>query len=67
MRLSDVMGAMGLQMYAEIGLLLAVAAFVIVLATTFWPGNREAFERAGRLPLEDDAPTPGARGTRTDG
>lgn len=67
MRLGDVMGAMRLEAYAEVGLVLAFAAFVIVVATTFWPRNREAFERASRLPLEDDAHTPGARETGTDG
>jgi cbb3-type cytochrome oxidase subunit 3 len=67
MRLSDVMGAMRLEAYAEIGLVLALAAFVVVVATTLWPGNREAFERAGRLPLEDDTHAPGTREAGTDG
>jgi cytochrome c oxidase cbb3-type subunit 4 len=35
-------------------LLLFFALFVGVLIYAFWPGNRKRFERAARLPLEQD-------------
>lgn len=57
MKLSDVMSAAGLQVFAEIGLVLFAAAFVTVIVTTFLRRNREAFERARHLPL-DDGPAP---------
>jgi cytochrome c oxidase cbb3-type subunit 4 len=36
------------------GLLLFVGMFVLVLAYVFWPGNKDLFERARRLPLDND-------------
>jgi cytochrome c oxidase cbb3-type subunit IV len=36
------------------GLLLFVGMFVLVLAYVFWPGNNDRFERARRLPLDND-------------
>ena len=35
-------------------LLLFIAMFLGVLIYTFWPGNKKRFERAARLPLEQD-------------
>lgn len=35
-------------------LLLFIALFLAVLIYTFWPGNKKRFERAARLPLEQD-------------
>ncbi|HEU4476755.1 MAG TPA: cbb3-type cytochrome c oxidase subunit 3 [Methyloceanibacter sp.] len=35
-------------------LLLFVALFIGVLIYAFWPGNKKRFERAARLPLEQD-------------
>jgi cbb3-type cytochrome oxidase subunit 3 len=46
----------GLSGYAEIALLLFLAAFVVIVAWTFWPSRGPALDRASRLPLEDDAP-----------
>jgi cytochrome c oxidase cbb3-type subunit 4 len=40
------------------GLLLFVGMFVLVLAYVFWPGNKDSFERARRLPLESDPNEP---------
>jgi cbb3-type cytochrome oxidase subunit 3 len=37
-----------------IGLLIFVALFCAVLIYVFWPGNKASFERARRLPLEND-------------
>jgi cbb3-type cytochrome oxidase subunit 3 len=36
------------------GLLLFIGLFAAVLAYVFWPGNRDSFERARRLPLDAD-------------
>ncbi len=55
MKLSDVMGASGLSMYAIVALVLFVAAFVAVVLLTFAPGAAARHKRAAELPLEDDA------------
>ncbi len=36
------------------GLILFVGLFVAVLIYALWPGNRQRFERASRLPLDQD-------------
>ena len=54
MKLTDVMGGARLEIFAEIGLVIFAAAFVVVLVTTWLRSNREAFARAGRIPLEDE-------------
>ncbi len=36
------------------GLVLMMAVFAAVLAYALWPGNRKKFERAARLPLDED-------------
>lgn len=53
MKLSDVMGSARLEIFAEIGLVIFALAFVVVLVTTWHRANRDAFARAGRLPLDD--------------
>ena len=36
--------------------------FVLLVATTYWPGRKRSIERHGRIPLEDDDPAePAAR------
>jgi cytochrome c oxidase cbb3-type subunit IV len=40
------------------GLILFVALFAMVLVYVFWPGNKADFERARRLPLENDPNEP---------
>ncbi|MHB1297995.1 MAG: cbb3-type cytochrome oxidase subunit 3 [Gemmatimonadaceae bacterium] len=54
MKLSDVVGASGLSMYAIVALVLFVAAFLVVVALTFRPGARKRHEYDARLPLADD-------------
>ena len=63
MSLTDVMSGFGLQIFAEAGLVLFGAAFLAIAVTTFLGRNREDFERARFLPLEDapDAPLAGER------
>ena len=55
MKLADVMSAMHFNVFAEIALLIAFAGFVAVVATAFLARNREPFERARRIPLDDAA------------
>ncbi len=56
MSLADVMGGSGLSAWAEAGLLLTFAVFAAVTIRAFSRRNRESFERARLLPLEDEAP-----------
>jgi len=61
MSLTDVMSGFGLHMFAEAGLVLFGAAFLAITVTTFLRRNREQFERARLLPLEDDGGGPQER------
>ena len=54
MSLGDVMGGAGLELFAEVGLLLSAGAFLAVGVSTLLRRNRDAFERARHLPLEHD-------------
>jgi len=51
MRLAEIMGAAGLQVFAEIGLVLFLAIFAGVLVYTFSRRNRATFDRARTAPL----------------
>lgn len=63
MSLSDLMSAAGLHQYAEVGLIAFMIAFALVLWRIFAPRNRDLYERAGRMPLDDDSiQTPRAKG-----
>jgi cbb3-type cytochrome oxidase subunit 3 len=53
MKLSDVMSAARLEVFAEIGLVLFALAFLTVLVTTLLRRNQPSFERASRLPLDE--------------
>jgi cbb3-type cytochrome oxidase subunit 3 len=55
MKLSDVMSAMHLHLFAEVALVIAVAGFLAVVIAAFLARNREPFERARRMPLDDAA------------
>ena len=65
MSLTDVMSGFGLQLFAELGLVLFGGAFFAIAVTTFLRRNREHFERARYLPLENEpgAPLSGGRAT----
>jgi hypothetical protein len=54
MSLTDVMSGFGLHLFAEAGLVLFGAAFLAIAVTTSLRRNREHFERARFLPLEDE-------------
>jgi hypothetical protein len=53
MKLSDVMSAMDLAAYAEVGLLLFFGAFALVAIDLYRKGPR--LEHLARLPIENDA------------
>jgi cbb3-type cytochrome oxidase subunit 3 len=53
MRLAEIMSAAGLQVFAEIGLVLFLAIFAGVLVYTFTKRNSATFDRARTAPLHD--------------
>ena len=48
------------------GLLWLAGMFVAALTYACWPGNREKFRRASRMPLEDGADSPIDAGSAND-
>ncbi len=42
------------SIFGLIGLIFFMTAFLLVLAFTFWPGNKKGFDEASRIPLETD-------------
>jgi cbb3-type cytochrome oxidase subunit 3 len=61
-KLSDVVSAAGLSIYAEIALVLFLGAFLSVVLRLYWPGRDRAgrdrsLDAAARLPLDDGTPT----------
>lgn len=64
MKLSDIVGAAtGLAIYAEVGLVLFLLAFAIILLQVFTRGSQGEFQSARALPLEsDDGPVLGTKG-----
>ena len=54
MKLSDIMSAAGLSIYAEVALLIFLGVFLAVALDVFRSNRRH--EAASLLPLEDDAP-----------
>ena len=55
MKLSDVMSAMQLSAYAEVALVLFLAAFLATAASLLVNRRAEEWERARRIPLDEDA------------
>jgi hypothetical protein len=54
MKLSDVMSAMQLTSYAEVALVLFMAAFAAIAIHVFRAGSAEGWEKARHLPLEPE-------------
>jgi cbb3-type cytochrome oxidase subunit 3 len=54
MKLSDIMSAAGLSIYAQIALVLFLAAFLAIMIRTFAPSRSGEMEAASRIPLDDD-------------
>jgi hypothetical protein len=59
MRLSDIMSAMQLGTYAEVALVLFMAAFLAIGVNVFRRHNAGAWEQARHLPLDAEPPAPG--------
>ena len=56
MKLSDIVSAAGLSWYAEVALVLFMLAFGLVLWRVFRPSAKAKYERAARMPLDDEQP-----------
>lgn len=56
MKLSDVMSSMGLASYAEIALVIFFTIFVGVVFHVYRRDMQPEFERASRMPLDDQNP-----------
>jgi cbb3-type cytochrome oxidase subunit 3 len=54
MKLSDIMSAMHLEGWAELALVLFLAAFIAVALQLFSPKRRAEYKSKGLLPLEGD-------------
>jgi hypothetical protein len=54
MKLSDVMSAADLAIYAELGLVLFLAAFVAVAIRVLIPRKGDDYELCGQIPLSDE-------------
>jgi cytochrome c oxidase cbb3-type subunit 4 len=50
------------------GLIYFIVLMAIVLVYAFWPGSKKKFDRAARMPLDDDTTdTPAAQGAENHG
>jgi cbb3-type cytochrome oxidase subunit 3 len=54
MRLSDIMSAMRLATYAEVALVLFMAAFFAIAVSVFRRRNADTWEQARHLPLDGE-------------
>ena len=54
MKLSDIMAHAGLAGYAEVAMVLFLLAFAGILWWVFRPSHTAEYQRAARLPLDDD-------------
>jgi cbb3-type cytochrome oxidase subunit 3 len=61
MKLSDIMSAADLAIYAEVGLVLFLAAFLGVVIRVLWPGREDNYEKALMIPLSDEPVQPRER------
>lgn len=58
MKLSDIVGHAGLELYPQIALVLFLIAFAIVVVRLFLPSQQALYKRGARMALDDaDAPT----------
>lgn len=53
MKLSDIMSAADLAIYAEVGLVLFLVAFVGVVVRVFWPSLDENYDDALMIPFTE--------------
>lgn len=64
MKLSDVMGAAELSIYAEVGLVLFLLAFLGVVVRVISPRNSQEYSEARLLPLDDELTPAGSTNLR---
>ncbi|MBK8645347.1 MAG: cbb3-type cytochrome c oxidase subunit 3 [Gemmatimonadetes bacterium] len=63
MSLTELMSGANLDGYAQISLILFLVAFGLVLWRIFSPRFNETYQKAARMPLDDETPqTPRKRG-----
>ena len=53
MKLSDIVGHAGLELYPQIALVLFLFAFALVVVRLLLPSQQALYERAGRMALDD--------------
>ena len=56
MRLSELMSHAGLAGYAEVALVIFFGVFLAVVARVLAPGRKAGYDRAARMPLDDETP-----------
>ena len=53
MKLSDIMSAAGLEIYAEVALVIFLVVWLAATVRTFLRGSSAEYDAAGRLPFDD--------------
>ncbi len=53
MKLTDIMSNMGLEGWAELGLVIFLAVFITQAVWVFWPSRKSMLQQAGHMPLQD--------------
>lgn len=43
-----------IQWLEHYSIVVVFGVFLLILATTYWPGRKKTIERHGHIPLEDD-------------
>jgi cbb3-type cytochrome oxidase subunit 3 len=65
MKLSDIMSATNLAIYAEVALVIFMAVFFLVAVHVFSRKNTSAWDHASRMPLSEPDDEAEDRGART--
>ena len=55
---------MDINLFREIVTVASFGCFVGIVAYAVHPGNREGFEKAARMPFEEDSPSPKGEGAK---
>lgn len=56
MSLTDIMSGAGLSRYAEVGLVLFMLAFLLIIWRIFRPSKKSSYDKAAQMPLDDEHP-----------
>lgn len=56
MKLSDIMSAAGLELYAEVALVIFLVVWLAATIRTFARGSSAEYEAAGRMPFDEGLP-----------